>query len=514
MASRSHAEIGLLSFLMVLLGIPAFAKVTVQEVDGQGFIFLDKFVFGMTCGAPGDVYNDDGRPRDPTDFPCKMSIRVWPSRESARFRILFYDDQEGVWPAIYENGGYKSGLSCAEKSSKAKGGFLVNPAELQSNRMETYAINVLEHVRPRYWYIVLAACHDGGTVKARVETQWVNAGGWAKRQFSHDEQGLLQTYGICAFVSVFACLFYWLDWKKRHLQQDHPLYEISVWIMWAAIFFTFNMVAHAFHLYRYADNGQGFPALRAVGRIMGVFFDAGLTLILIAMAKRWKNWRPQEEEDRRFWNFGVAYIVLWTLAGWWHHNIQDPASTCLLYDNLPGMLIALLRLAALLWFWREVWQTLNYCPSEDVDFDPKLSTFTVAATLWLFSLVIYVVLGLIFAAHVRDKVVVALDVVTDQIAMLLLVCNFTAEHFDPGWQQRGGLYAGVKGDPLPHEEFPPTEEFEDDTCESVYVAEPLDSVQQGAAGAPYSISEEASGDIEVYPGTPQTSDGTELQQLH
>ena len=61
------------------------------------------------------------------------------------------------------------------------------------------------------------------------------------------------------------------------------------WIASVGILFTWNMLAHVAHLWQYAEDGIGHPFLKYMGRWMNVGFQAGFSVVLVAIAKGW-NW--------------------------------------------------------------------------------------------------------------------------------------------------------------------------------------------------------------------------------
>jgi len=296
----------------------------------------------------------------------------------------------------------------------------------------------MEHIRPRYWYAVLASC-GGNSVSARWEIQWTNHGGWTQQEFSHDDQGLLQTYSLCGLMSCFASLCYWMDRRasRSYLRRQHPL---TMWIAMAASFFTANTVAHTIHLCQYANDGKGFPVVQVMGRWMGVIFQVGLSLILIAIAKGWSVGTDWFQEDKRFICFGVCFLLGQAMVYYWHARVQDPASTRYMYDTLPGMFIVGLRLIGLLWFLIELYSTLQYYHPSATGRSTYIQLGGVFG-FWFLSFIIYVCIGPIFSAHVRDKAVILFMVLTDLAAMLILTSWFragwVAENLDTSGQVQG-----------------------------------------------------------------------------
>jgi len=304
---------------------------------------------------------------------------------------------------------------------------------------------VSEHIRPRYWYVVLAAC--GSSVSARWETDWTNHGGWWQREFSHDDQSLLEIYMICAAISTATFVMYMIDRQAsaKHVRRLHPM---TWWIAAAAGFFSLNQVLHAIHLYAYADDGWGYPWLKVVGRWMGVCFQTGLSVILVAIAKGWTVSSDTLKQDSRFKVMGLGLFLGYGAVWQWHSHLQDPASTRYMYDSLPGMVIVCLRLVAAAWFILELWQTLQYyhpaAPGRETYF--KLGG---VYGVWFLTFPFYVALAALIAAHTRDKVVIGLVVVTDTVALVVIALWFRPawvdEHFDSSGQVQGRYSAVLPG---------------------------------------------------------------------
>ena len=220
------------------------------------------------------------------------------------------------------------------------------------------------------------------------------------------------------------------------------------WIAAAACFFALNQLLHVVHLYAYADDGWGYPTLKVIGRWMGVCFQTGLSVILVAIAKGWTLSSDALRQDMRFKALGLGLVVGYGAVWQWHTHVQDPASTRYMYDSLPGMVIVGLRLMATMWFLLELWQTLQYyhptAPGRDTYF--KLGA---VYGVWFLTFPLYVAIAALVEPWSRDKVVVGLVVSTDTVAVVVIALWFRAlwvdEHFDSSGQVQGRYSAVLPG---------------------------------------------------------------------
>jgi len=414
---------------MLLFGATpsAFAKHEFGTIkDGREFSYMDKFCFGNGEQCDG----------------CLVTGRVWPTRVRSNERLLLFDDQQKSWESIYNH----PTMTCEEKVKHAKWSQPIKKEYLRDEGFFEFSVNVREGLRPRFWYLVLTAC-GSPPVEAKWEVKWFNHGGWTKREFSHDDQGLLQLYIVCTVLSTVVSIVYCVDrnYTSGHVRRLHPM---TWWIAASTVFFTCNMAAHAAHLYMYAGDGVGLPVAKMIGRGLGVVYQVGLPVVLVAIAKGWNINSDGLKQDLRFGVLAVTTIAAYSAVFAWHARIQDPASNQYMYDTLPGMGILALRIATLIWFLFEVWQTLQYYHSTATGRITYLWLGLIGG-LWLISFPIYIAIAPIFGHQWRDQAVVILVVATDMVALLSVAAWFraswVAEHFDTSGQvQYSASSSGIK----------------------------------------------------------------------
>ena len=87
----------------------------------------------------------------------------------------------------------KYNMPCSQVVSQ---NFTSYSVELQKHPSFTIKIN--QSTRPRFWYVILGACsRDGSEFKSKsrqfieLDFQWQNPGGYFRKQFSKDRQGIM-----------------------------------------------------------------------------------------------------------------------------------------------------------------------------------------------------------------------------------------------------------------------------------------------------------------------------------
>ena len=83
---------------------------------------------------------------------------------------LVYDDQEFSWPAVYGKD-----LSCQVKQTKA---LLSVPVHFDAHNQFYFATNINEHIRPRFWYVVLANCEKVYGITYAIHFLNIQASAW------------------------------------------------------------------------------------------------------------------------------------------------------------------------------------------------------------------------------------------------------------------------------------------------------------------------------------------------
>eukprot|EP00466_Bigelowiella_natans_P010212 jgi/Bigna1/70411/fgenesh1_pg.12_\ len=158
--------------------------------SGEGFAYIGKFCFDYTKPKAESPVHDGSQ----MIFDLKLEQQAHPSSSSSSsdakdddgLRVYLYDDEVMSWPSIYQKG-----KSCEEKITAAKNSASRKYAVQfdKEGKWEMSRIHVHEHLRPRFWYVVVANC-KGLTADIKYEASFINQGGLWRKQFGVNEQGL------------------------------------------------------------------------------------------------------------------------------------------------------------------------------------------------------------------------------------------------------------------------------------------------------------------------------------
>eukprot|EP00455_Lapot_gusevi_P029449 TRINITY_DN3152_c0_g2_i1.p1 TRINITY_DN3152_c0_g2~~TRINITY_DN3152_c0_g2_i1.p1 ORF type:complete len:424 (+),score=143.04 TRINITY_DN3152_c0_g2_i1:68-1339(+) len=357
----------------------------------NGFAYLSKFCFDFT---PPESPDPAGEMH--VKLLLDPHVRVPPPD----MNLLIYDDQDFSWPAVYNKP-----LSCSEKRSKA---LLSVPVVFQNGVFEHRGI-VFEHLRPRFWYVVLANCQRIYGVTYQVTFENSVASGWSK-QFGVNEQGLNTLYLV--YFLVVAALVAVHGYGLRPLWSNglppiHRLFTAGLCILWLAI------ALELFHLFVYMANGFGSPLMHGFSQLLRVVSQLCMLFLLLLLSTGWcistENITHRSRIITTFLALSASYLLLLLWAAG-----RDPASTLYVYDSFPGACIVALNVAALAMF-------LSWLrESHDAENDPEKKAFYwrlgVSYGWWFASLLVVVLIAGILSPWVREKVVTTIQLTVDVVA--------------------------------------------------------------------------------------------------
>jgi hypothetical protein len=198
-----------------------------QFPEGSDFApYLGKFCFH---------YDPAGEKVGKIQFELKPRTYSMPQevREHMELFLLVFDDEDNHWQRARRDW-YTS--TCAEKKAFASYVQPLNISYITTTQPISYKINIVEKLRPRFWYITLVSCETPfvsytklGSWKGplqqtpmdyKLHLQNVDLG-W-QSEFSSDHAGML---GFCiAFCVAFICIavYFHIESRKQEIEQ-HPL---------------------------------------------------------------------------------------------------------------------------------------------------------------------------------------------------------------------------------------------------------------------------------------------------
>jgi len=373
--------------------------------SNEGFVFLGKFCY-------------DYDPKNETVIIGSMGVELEATGtvdQAKNMYVLLYSDQANSWPSVYH-----SSKPCWEKVQAAKNfpGFNVNwDTNKQWRANPSYKIE--QHARPRFWYTVIANCHQaapGGFtgVKFTVhDLNTFNTGNW-NTEFGVNDQGLntLYVFYFIVYTLLVAANLLSMRQLSVKLQYLHPLVKLFASVL--ALQFV-GVICRLIHYCTFVNNGRGVPGIERFGDVMDLLSKVAFVLFLMLLAKGWTISR-EEMTGRRFVASVVVtflvfqlVILIWQIAG------EDPAST-----DVDPTLFFLLNFLTALWFLFAFWFLVTIAASWKAEAVPAKKSFYFRLgalyTPWFLGLPFVALMVLVLDPWVRDKVVESLTLTISTLA--------------------------------------------------------------------------------------------------
>ncbi|GAM23190.1 hypothetical protein SAMD00019534_063650 [Acytostelium subglobosum LB1] len=330
------------------------------------------------------------------------TLTIKATSNNPNISLIAYDDVQGSWFAVY-----KSHLSCQERVN------LGNKLGSVNFNGTAVTIQVLDAMRPHYWYVVAVDC-SGNSLNMDYEFTWLNAGNIWKRQFSNDDQGLEQMYltyfWFFLLLAVYSCYSGWVLTTTKSYHPIVKLLTISVVLEFLSVFILL------IHYGAYSHDGVGAKGLLGFGELLDLASQLTFIMLLILIAKGWAISRITIEEKPIILGVMGVLSALYLIMFIWYKAGQDPASTVYMYDTVPGILLLVARSLAMVWF---MWCGYNTYMEENHPAKRKFYVyFGVCFSLWFLALPFICIIASAVDPWVRQKAVLAMYVTFNFLALV------------------------------------------------------------------------------------------------
>lgn len=366
-----------------------------------------------------------------------MGLHYWtdpPESGQHGLTLAMFDDQPWSWPVVHDavmTGGVNRSacLSIAGAGRKAGPGGRA-AIELLPLTLHGHACTaarpcfqpIHELARRRWWHIVAANCDADGAEASgtAVHLHFVNVGGWWRREFGVDQQGLLEL--LCITAPCFA--LFAAAWLSREWGAEGGGAAARGFII-ALLLQTAQLLLWWAHYTRLATDGVGAPTALAAGTACGHLSCVALLCVVVVFASGF-TLCPQRGEAgarialrrQRLVLYGVfaALLPLHVVLPLWDGWLADPSAAVYPYDTPPGLALALLRVPVLMYFLATLCGTLRRVPDRAGFFAGYGALFAV----YIASLPVLVLVAAVVSPWVRYRTVEIpqlLTAVTAQVAM-------------------------------------------------------------------------------------------------
>eukprot|EP01112_Ceratiomyxa_fruticulosa_P007644 TRINITY_DN1986_c0_g1_i1.p1 TRINITY_DN1986_c0_g1~~TRINITY_DN1986_c0_g1_i1.p1 ORF type:complete len:441 (+),score=70.55 TRINITY_DN1986_c0_g1_i1:480-1802(+) len=404
-------KILLLFVLIVALLAPSSGKVSVGSVHSyDDFVFVDSFCYEQSGGHMvlevewPQILKDDQRVDDPSQ------------------KVLIYSDLPSQWPTLNED------MDCDSKVDQA--GYVMGTDSLPSRI--SIDMNVVG-LRPRFWYLAFSRCgSDDGVNVPHYNFTFVNGEGTFVREFSYDEQGILESEigFFLGFLILFCVSVFQLDTFSTQKIEASAIKVITVVISLHVVGLIFTLVDRSV----FSVNGVGIPKLGFIFPIIEVLTFIILTGAFLLLAQGWTLIHSFKDTPARIAT--LLYVGILTLSHiatyvYYYGFINDPfeLTKTFLYTTPPGLATVALHLLAMVWFVEAVVVSLINLRREETpsaEKEERKKTFLclgLFGAFWLACVVFTFVIGGLSEPWLRQKSFVISELGVSFFGVVILLCT-------------------------------------------------------------------------------------------
>ena len=422
--------------LLCCLALSANGEVFSVTTEGR-FTFVGKFSFDTS---------DLSDPNGPPEVQWHKVGQALVNNDS-NYRVVFYSDEDFSWPAaraiIKDEDIWKTDPvgacdrlngcpadqcgGCMMKTCTSRNMNPICP-ELskdgtwhctQGTTKHPYREPIRQQSRPRIWYVGITNCEKDATYAHPIsaEVTMINQGGFFRKQFGVDHQGILEfCFIIVPIFSVMAgvyCSNTFIERKKQGTgAQTHAV------VKWFIVVIILQLLYYMDKLYTYwliAESGKSKLTLSAAGFLASVMylmliinFATGFAAVGVDFLSRLKD--PQHRIV--VLGLGGLLIGLNLLLLLWELLMYDPMSSNYdTYQSWPAVIMASLRIPIAVYFVVNIRKRVQEIP-ESRDYYMRWGALFF---FYIISLPFLMMLAFVVSPHVKFRVV---DVLSDLITVL------------------------------------------------------------------------------------------------
>ena len=358
--------------LLFLLTVADGKMISFPGVHGR-WSFVDKFCF--------DVINKDDLDKGIIQKPwLQVAVPVISDLAAARnYSIILYSDQEYSWPParaivedddLWKTNPYATCQQITQKcpSGNCSGGMVKSVYPLIFSDQGIISIPIAQSSRPRFWYIAIANCH-GNTAPITVNFHFENTGGWFRREFGVDHQGILELNLV--LVPIFSILmgnFLGRTHQEYRRQGDGAV--VHAVVVWFIIIIFLELIEAIQKLLAHINmarrgtgevNGYGTGAIASVMTLMLICnFSTGFRAVGVTFSTNL--------EDRTHWCIifsGGIFILLFIFMMYLYElYFNDPMSTLNVYQTWPAVVLSCLRLPVACYYCYNIYRQVKTLPDQ------------------------------------------------------------------------------------------------------------------------------------------------------
>jgi len=365
-----------------------------------------------------------------------LAMRATTTDANVTQQLLFYNDfEERGWPYIYN-----SKMTCEERVSPtwAPASDFLRP--MSDGTEDNPYINFLQYIvpkaqRPRFWYIVYAAC-GGADVDLHIEMEFLNANrGTNQHHFSCDEQGLLEVYSFFACVYfVFSCFLLVLLYQ---LDQRNKLTPVHGFVVASFICEIISIHTKLGHWAQLSGDGIGSLQSETAGKLFHILAQLIFMFTLLLVARGWTITTSKLSRKRYLAGYLACLIAIYVGVFIWDAT-RDRSATLYVYESWPGFALLLMHWLILILFWVLLLRTYSFEKRSPQRY--LYRWLGIIYTFWFMQLPLTITIAHFMEPWNRRRIVESIDIAIQALGYFLL----------PALSKPGDRYASFSSELLFH----------------------------------------------------------------
>lgn len=359
----------------------------------------------------------------PSDAIGAVSVRTLregnavSNETQGRLYFMLFSDQRSKWKKARRKW---ASSTCEEKMADANH---VNPVDLSKKSPNThYNINILERIRPRFWYFTFVSCDglDLSDLPIRYEVHATNdKWGW-QSEFSLDHMGMFAFYLCMTVLFCIAGLATAWGTRWRAAAQDPPMRE-HPFIQLLTLAYASSCASCMLcllHYYLFIHDGFGSLRIRFLGIVAGLISNCTMYLLAILASCGWAISGFELPSRRCFLGLVTCVGGVHLMCELYSELLVDQSTQLYSYQGSGGVFSLMLKIFMFCWFAFQV--KVSY----EEELEEKRRRFYkilgVSMSAWALNVPVTVLLAFQIAPWVRYKVVTIVDILARFLGLCLL----------------------------------------------------------------------------------------------
>jgi len=389
--------------------------------------YLGKFCFH---------YSPSGEKVGMIDLKLKPQTSTLPKSivDHMELSLLTFDDEKDHWQRARRDW---DASTCSEKKALASSVTALNISYITRTQPIDYKINIVEKLRPRFWYFILIACDipkqlptangiwehplSQLSIEYTLHAQNIDLGWQSELSWDHTDMLGVYVASCGCFISMW--VYCSIESTKKEIRQ-HPLMRML------SLSHALSVVSTLIFTVYYAimlQHGWQFNQLRFIGALHGTITISTVFLVIMMIGEGWaevKDFACSMKDKIRFFQTAFGLACACTFCEIHDEFVVDQSTKLYSYQSIPGVLALLIKVVMFSWFWRSTQRTLGSTQGQQDQWFYRILLWSL--TIWFLSVPVTVMMAWFVHPWLRYKLITIIDLVSrvaGQGLLSLLLCG-------------------------------------------------------------------------------------------